>query len=209
MSVICPTVTAENTHSYREQIERISGFAKRVHLDFADGTLSEVKLIDLKLAWLPEPMAVDLHLMFKRPEQYLDQAIKLKPNLVILHAEADGDFKELAKKLHAQGIKTGVALLSKTAVTKIEASFQIIDHVLIFSGDLGHFGGKADLSLLEKVIRIKQFKPSIEIGWDGGINEQNAKKLRLSGVDVLNVGGFIQHAEEPGEAYATLESSIK
>lgn len=208
MAVICPTVTARNTHQYREQLERVSAFASRIHFDFADGQLAPVELIELSQAWLPEGKITDLHLMFQNPKTQLDQAIKLKPFLVIVHAEADGNFVELAEKLHDNHIKAGVALLQKTDVSLIEPALDVIDHVLVFSGDLGHFGGRADLSLLEKVKKLKQLKPSLEIGWDGGINEENIQQLVDGGVDVLNVGGYIQHAEAPDKAYATLESKI-
>ena len=80
------------------------------------------------------------------------------------------------------------------------------DHVLIFSGDLGKHGGVADLSLLEKVNKIKALHPGAEIGWDGGINDTNAAKLIDGGVSVLNVGGFIQKSQKPDEAYAKLKS---
>jgi pentose-5-phosphate-3-epimerase len=70
---------------------------------------------------------------------------------------------------------------------------------------LGHFGGQADTHLLTKVLRLKRLKRSLEVGWDGGINNQNVAVLAASGVDVLNAGGYIQHAENPENAYDTLD----
>ena len=37
MSVIAPAVLAENTIAYKEQMDRIAGFAERVHIDITDG----------------------------------------------------------------------------------------------------------------------------------------------------------------------------
>ncbi len=62
------------------------------------------------------------------------------------------------------------------------------------------------MGLLTKVRQLRKLKKDIEIGWDGGINQDNAKKLILGGVDVLNVGGSIQKAGSPAKAYATLKS---
>src|SRR3989344_3819077 len=117
MSVICPTITAQNEHTYRKQLEKVGKFAKRIHLDFADGEFTSVKLMDLSQAWRPENVAVDLHLMFKNPESKLDEAIRLRPDLVILQAESDGNSREAAKRLKQAGIKVGIALLPKTPVT--------------------------------------------------------------------------------------------
>jgi pentose-5-phosphate-3-epimerase len=80
------------------------------------------------------------------------------------------------------------------------------DQVLIFSGHLGYHGGEADLGLLDKVAKVRAHHPEAEIAWDGGINDQNAAKLVAGGVNVLNVGGYIQNSSTPQEAYATLEA---
>ncbi len=209
MSVICPTITATNSHTYRKQLERVSKFAKRIHLDFSDSEFTSVKLLDLSEAWRPDNVTIDLHLMFKNPASKLNEAISLSPDLIILQAESDGNFREIAKQLGETDIKVGIALLPDTPVAVITPVLAIIDHVLIFSGHLGHQGGRANLSLLGKISEIKDVKPNIEIGWDGGINDQNARTLSVNGVDVLNVGGFIQHAPNPQTAYATLESAVK
>jgi pentose-5-phosphate-3-epimerase len=95
-------------------------------------------------------------------------------------------------------------LLPGTEPQRIEPALKDLDHVLIFSGDLGNFGGHADLSLLEKVEFIKNKAPDIEVGWDGGINLMNVSELVTGGVDVLNVGGFIQKANDPQKAYSDL-----
>jgi ribulose-phosphate 3-epimerase len=79
--------------------------------------------------------------------------------------------------------------------------------VLIFSGKLGHFGGHADLDLLDKVRQLKEIKPTLEIGWDGGVNDQNAAELAHGGIDVLNAGGYL-HGKDPAAAYAKLMSEV-
>ena len=128
--------------------------------------------------------------------------------MVIVHAESDGNFVPFAELMHRHGIEVGVALKPKTPVELIRPALEWIDYVLVFSGDLGHFGGQADLALLDKVKLLRQLKPQLEIGWDGGINNVNAKALAAGGVDVLNVGGFIQHAADPRMAYGMLGRAV-
>lgn len=206
---ICPTVTAADPSEYRQQVERLAMFARRIHIDVADGILAPRKLVDINNVWWPGGMRADLHVMYKQPLEHLDALVALGPQLVILHAEADGDFVMFAQKLHHHGIETGMALLPQTTVVSIEPGLEFIDHVLIFSGNLGYQGGSAaDMSLLEKVKQVKALKPNLEIGWDGGIDEQNAHQLAEAGVDVLNVGGFIHTANNPHEAYQKLVSQL-
>jgi pentose-5-phosphate-3-epimerase len=103
----------------------------------------------------------------------------------------------------------GLALLPETNPEHVLDELEYLDHVLIFSGNLGHFGGAADLTLLRKVDKLKRYKPSLEIGWDGGANLDTVKQLSDGGVDVINVGGFIQLSENPKSAFEQLTSLIQ
>jgi ribulose-phosphate 3-epimerase len=90
----------------------------------------------------------------------------------------------------------------------VEPLIKEADHVMIFSGDLGKFGGTASLMQIEKVRLIKRIKPNVEIGWDGGVKAENAYTLSQGGVDVLNVGGAISQAANPAEEYNRLVREI-
>jgi ribulose-phosphate 3-epimerase len=146
--------------------------------------------------------------MYKQPFDHAKLYLSLGPQMVIVHAEAEGDFVPFAETMHRHGIEVGVALKAETPVSLIRPALDWIDHVLIFSGNLGHFGGQADLRLITKIKELTVLKPQLEIGWDGGINNRNARALAMSGVDVLNVGGFIQHATTPHDAYTTLARQV-
>jgi ribulose-phosphate 3-epimerase len=204
MAVVVPCVTATDAHVYREQMARIAPFAPRVHVDFSDGEFSPVKLINPIQAYWPEGVQADLHLMLKNPIEHLETVISLNPQLVIFHAESGGNLLGALLQLRALGIKTGVALLQQTTPESAHQLIAEADHVLIFSGDLGHFGGQADMTLLPKVAQIRAINPIAEIGWDGGVNAENASQLALGGIEVLNAGGAIQRSEDPQAAYDQL-----
>jgi ribulose-phosphate 3-epimerase len=61
---------------------------------------------------------------------------------------------------------------------------------------------------LEKVRLIRMIHPEVEVGWDGGVNVENAFSLAQGTVDVLNVGGAINKASDPAAVYAQLESEM-
>lgn len=209
MAAICPTVTATEPHAYRAQLERILPFSERIHIDLMDGEFAPTKSPDLSQIWLPGEAQCDIHLMYRQPMEYVRELIGLRPHMVIIHNEADVHHMHFAALLHREGIKVGLALLQDTPV---EYAYQIMhsfDHVLVFSGNLGHHGGTADLSLLDKVKKIREHHPEAEIGWDGGVSDHNAQQLAEAGVDVLNVGGFIHNADDPASAYAKLKEVTK
>lgn len=209
-TTICPTVTVttDDVDEYRRQMERIAPFATRVHIDLMDGEFAPTTSVTPDEVWWPGGMRADLHVMHKRPFDHGELFLDLMPQLIIVHAEAEGDFISFAEEAHNRGIEVGVALLPQSSPELIRDVFDLIDHVLIFSGNLGHFGGQADLRMLTKIKHIKKVAPRIELGWDGGVNEHSAKALSMSGVDVLNVGGFIQRSADPRVAYETLQKLI-
>lgn len=208
MADICPTVTAYDLEEYRAQINHVS-FAERLHIDLMDGQFAPTQSPPLEQIWLPPHKTCDIHLMYQKPMDYLPQLIKLRPNMVVIHNEAEVHHMHFAAELHKEGIQAGLALLADTPVSYAEQIMHSFDHVLIFSGHLGYHGGEADLKLLDKVREVRQLHPDVEIGWDGGISDQNAKQLIGAGVDVLNVGGFIQRADDPAAAYATLKALVE
>lgn len=208
MAVICPTILANNAHTFRTQLERIEGFAKRIQIDLTDGIFAPTTTINPVQAYWPPAVDVDIHLMYQEPAEQIEQLIHMGPNMIILHAESQGNLLEMFTEIAANGIETGVALLKDTSAEDAADYIQVVDHVLIFSGDLGKFGGNVDEKLFKKILDVKNINSSVEIGWDGGINAENAKELTRAGVDVLNVGGYIQKSDDPEEAYAIITDKI-
>lgn len=204
MSVICPTVLAEDEAEYASQMQKIAPFAKRIQIDLMDGDFASPRSVPLAKVWWPPNIKADLHLMYRHPMDHLDTIKKLKPQLVIFHVESMFHHMHLAAELHSEGIDAGLAILPETPIQNIEQIINSFDHLLIFSGNLGHFGGHADLDLLKKAKEVKIHHPDIEIGWDGGANDANAKQLADGGVDVINVGGYIKNSSNPSAAYKKL-----
>lgn len=204
MCTICPTITAGDPHLYRQEMELAAELSSRVHVDFMDRDFTGVESINLAQAWLPDDREVDLHLMLSRPQDHLETIIAMDPSLAIIHAESQGDLLSVVSELKRFGIKAGVALLPETTVHKAKDLIAAVDHVLIFGGRLGHHGGTAQLELLSKCDQVRSINNSVELAWDGGVNDSNTPQMISAGVDVLNVGGAIQHAEDPHAAYAEL-----
>ena len=203
MAIICPTVLASEKDEFDEQVKRV-GFAPRIQLDFMDGKFAPTKSIDIEEAEWPEPVKADLHLMFKRPQDHLKTILSKRPHLVIIHAEADADMGDFANKLHNNGIKAGLCVLPETQISDVAEVLPDYDHLLVFGGKLGYFGGSADLDQARKAKQAKAINPNIEIGWDGGANDRNVRQLVDSGIEVINFGGFIQKADDPKAAYQKL-----
>lgn len=208
MSTIVPTILAETTDDYKVQVERIHPFAKRAHIDISDGEFAPNFTVGAAQVWWPQEWIVDIHAMVARPLEHLETLTSLKPNMIIFHAEAEGDMVAIMQQIKKFDIKAGIALQRSTVPETVAPIIEAADHVMIFTGELGHFGGTASLMQLEKVRLIKAINAGVEIGWDGGVNIDNAYTLTQGGIDVLNVGGTIQQAADPQAMYTSLVQEI-
>jgi ribulose-phosphate 3-epimerase len=208
MSVIAPTILCETEDDYKATVERLSPFAKRVHIDLTDGEFAPTFTVGVNQIWWPAEWQVDIHAMVAHPSQYVDALIQMKPATVIFHAEVSEDLLPTLQKLKAAGIRAGVGLLKPTVPSTVSELIEMADHVLVFSGNLGHYGGTASLMQLEKVRLIRTIHPEVEVGWDGGANLENAFSLTQGGVDVINCGGAINKATDPAAAYQQLVDEI-
>lgn len=208
MAVVAPTILTETLDDYKTSIDRLTPFAKRIHIDISDGEFAPNFLLGEAQLYWPKEWEVDIHAMVSRPSEHLAQLIALKPSLIIFHAEIEEDRAALIGQIKAAGIKAGVALLKTTVPSTVAEIITLADHVMIFSGDLGKIGGTASLMQLEKIRLIKAINPAAEIGWDGGVNVENAYTLSQGNVNVLNVGSAITTAKDPAEMYAALTKEI-
>lgn len=207
-SVIAPAILVENADQYKESIEKINSFAERIHIDVCDGEFAPSFTINANEAWWPANWHADVHAMVARPSEHVDGLIALKANLILFHAEVQEDLLPTLQKVQAAGIKAGVVLQRPTVPESVRPLIEQADHVMIFSGELGHYGGTASLMQLEKVRLVRAIKPNVEVGWDGGVNLENAFSLAQGGIDVLNVGGTIAKSADPAETYKALVSEI-
>lgn len=205
---IVPTILTDNKQDFRAQIERINIFTRRVQIDVTDGLFAPTQTLDITNVWWPKNWEADVHLMAAKPSEQLETLLKLSPSLCIFHAEASEDLTPSFQTLKAAGIKTGVALLPSTFPGNVKSYIDLVDHVLIFAGQLGVQGRPADLMQMEKISLVRSMKPEVEIGWDGGANMTNVRALAHADLDVINVGSAISQAENPAAAFEELVAEI-
>jgi ribulose-phosphate 3-epimerase len=208
MHYICPTVTAFDVHTYREQLESISRFAGRIHIDLMDGDFAPTMSPSPDQLWIPDDIEVDIHVMYRNPESILERLISFNPSLIIVHAESNADIPELASKLREHNIKTGIALLPETTAESVRYIVPHVQHALIFGGHLGYHGGIADLSQLAKVAELTDMHQPLEFGWDGGASLENCEQLAKAGINIINVGSAIQKSENPENTYVTMRAKV-
>lgn len=201
MTVIAPCITAESPEAYQAAVERLTPFAQRVHIDLSDGQFAPNFLVGVESLYWPASWIVDIHIMSHQPSQYLQSVYSLRPRTVIFHAESNEDVLPLMQQVKQAGMRAGLALLKPTVPKLVAPLIEAADHVMIFSGTLGQYGGTASMMQLEKIRLVRMINQGVEIGWDGGAAVDNVFSLMQGGVDIINVGGAINRADDPQGVY--------
>jgi ribulose-phosphate 3-epimerase len=208
MAKVVPTVLAATPEEFATRLTRAESLSPRVHVDITDGHFTDGQTINLAQVHAGAEVELDLHLMLQDPAGQLETALSHHPKLIIFHFESTGDLLGLVKQVQELGVRAGVALLPQTPVELAAELIKTSDHVLIFTGHLGHNGGAFQADQLEKVAQIRALKPNIEVSVDGGVSDQNAPQIVAAGVDVLYAGGYLQAAANPQAAYESLQRAI-
>ena len=183
------------------------------HIDVMDGVFVPnisfgMPVIKSIAAHAKKPL--DVHLMIVEPERYIDTFADLGSDVLTVHYEASTHLNKTLDSIREKGMKAGVALNPHTPVDLLEPIINDIDVVCIMSVNPG-FGGQRfiettyqKVSKLRGIIEEKNATTLIEI--DGGVTDQNAKRLVESGADVLVAGSFVFSSENPQETIRGLKN---
>lgn len=183
------------------------------HIDVMDGVFVPnisfgMPVIKSIAAHAKKPL--DVHLMIVEPERYIDTFADLGSDVLTVHYEASTHLNKTLDSIRGKGMKAGVALNPHTPVHLLEPIINDIDVVCIMSVNPG-FGGQRfiettyqKVSKLRGIIEENNATTLIEI--DGGVTDQNAKRLVESGADVLVAGSFVFSSENPQETIKGLKN---
>ena len=206
MAKVAPTVNATSPQQYAQFIDNVKGFATRLHIDVGDGVFTDVKTVGLSQVYDIDGVPFDLHLMMNHPESQIENIISLQPQLVIVHFEAPCDREAFFKELRSMDIKVGIAINTETTIEQVRDILPTIDHLVVFTGRLGHNGGEFRADCLDKIAAAREINPDLEIAVDGGLNQETARLAVEAGANLLDVGSFIQESDDPEIAYIALQA---
>ena len=153
---------------------------------------------------------LDVHLMIVNPDKYIKSFADLNSEILTIHYEVCNHLHRSVQEIKSYGMKAGVALNPHTPVSSLTSIIKEIDLVCLMSVNPG-FGGQKfikhtykKIEELKNLINSKDSNALIEI--DGGVTDQNAKKLIHLGADVLVAGSFVFKSTDPKGTISKLKS---
>lgn len=211
--LVAPSILSADFARLYEACELINeSKADWFHIDVMDGVFVPNISFGMPIIKAIKPLAkkpFDVHLMIVEPDRYIQDFKAAGADHLTVHYEACTHLHRTLQAISQAGMKSGLALNPHTPVSHLKNVIKDIDIVCLMSVNPG-FGGQsfieetyAKIAELKEIILQAGANTLIEI--DGGVSDQNAKRLIETGADVLVAGSFVFGSKNPEQTIRELK----
>ena len=143
----------------------------------------------------------DVHIMVTHPLRYIDALAAAGADIITFHIESADEPKTVLSAIKAHGLKSGLALCPKTAISVVTPYLSDLDLVLPMSVEPGFGGQTFQRSTLKKIAALHQkilkLKRPLDISVDGGVTTEIAPLAIRQGATILVAGSAIFGSQQP------------
>lgn len=197
--VLSPSILAADFKVLGQEMKKTEeNGAAYIHFDVMDGMF--VPSISFGMPVLASindatEQFMDAHLMVQEPIRYVEAFQKAGADYVTVHLEACEDVKTTLDKIHACGMKAGLAVNPETDVKELVPYLEDVEMILIMSVHPGFGGQKFIPESLDKIRAVramlneKNLETDIQV--DGGIYVENVREVLDAGANVIVAGSAV------------------
>lgn len=197
--VLSPSILAADFKVLGQEMKKTEeNGAAYIHFDVMDGMF--VPSISFGMPVLASihdatEQFMDAHLMVQEPIRYVEAFQKAGADYVTVHLEACEDVKTTLDKIHACGMKAGLAVNPETDVKELVPYLEDMEMILIMSVHPGFGGQKFIPESLDKIREVramlneKNLETDIQV--DGGIYVENVREVLDAGANVIVAGSAV------------------
>lgn len=171
---------------------------KMLHVDILDGHFSPsmpLGLDTVRQLRAKTDMFFDCHVMVTEQDYFVDELLDIGVDQIVFHGETQPHIDGMLNRIHAKGVKAGVALKPATPLSELEYVLDKCDTVLLMLINPGYAFVKGEKQVayadrkiweLRKMITDWGLKTKIEV--DGRISPDNIRTYGNGDVDIFVTG---------------------
>jgi len=216
MKYIVPSILAADFSNLSQQLRYVEiGGADMIHCDVMDGKFVPNITFGpfiVKAVKRSTKLPIDVHLMIKDPDDYIEDFISAGADYISVHQEEVVHLHRTLTKIKELGAKAGVVLNPKTPVSTLTGVLNFVDFVLVMSVNPGFGGQKFIESSLLKIMELSELRGKLNLTFqieiDGGIDPTNIKRVSDAGCDMFVAGSSIFSQDNISAATTELKNLI-
>jgi ribulose-phosphate 3-epimerase len=192
---IVPSILSADLTRLGEQVrEAVEGGADRIQVDIMDGHFvpnltfgpAAVEAVR-RVTELP----IEAHLMVANPDLFIQSFARAGATVIQVQVEATTLLYRTVKRIKDLNVKAGVAINPATSVETLREIVPYVDMVNLMTVEPG-FGGQPFIAHSpDKIRRLREIAPDVEIEVDGGIDPETAPLAVAAGATVLVAGSAV------------------
>lgn len=185
---------------------------KALHVDILDGHFSPsmpLGLDTVRQLRKKTDLAFDCHVMVEEPDYFVEELLDIGVEQLVFHAETADHLDGMLNRIHAKGVRAGVALKPGTPLITLDYVLEKCDTVLLMLINPGYAFVKGETQVPYAERKVKELRRMIEerglntkIEIDGRISPDNIRAYGRKDVDIFVTGSTCIKAEN-------LEDSLK
>jgi ribulose-phosphate 3-epimerase len=193
---IVPSILSADLTRLGEQVrEAQEAGADRIQVDVMDGHFVP------NLTFGPDTVAavrraapglpIEAHLMVERPEQFVAAFAQAGADYILVQVESTYSLYRTVQSISEAGCKPGLVLNPATSLESLREIWKDVSLVNVMTVEPGFGGQRFIPSSPDKIRRLREMAPGLDIEVDGGIDSETAPEVVAAGARLLVAGSSV------------------
>ena len=215
--ILSPSLIALDMTNLEDQVRLLKeNGVEMLHVDILDGHFSPsmpLGLDTVRQLRAKTDLEFDCHVMATEPDFFVDELLDIGVQQIVFHAETAPHLDGMLNRIHAKGVKAGVALKPATSLSVLEYVLDKCDDVLLMLINPGYASVRSEKQVdyadrkihkLRRMIDERHLSTKIEI--DGRVSPDNIQTYGAGDVDIFVCGSTCIKSDDIPASLAALNS---
>jgi ribulose-phosphate 3-epimerase len=193
---VVPSILSADLTRLGEQVrEAVDGGADRIQVDVMDGhfvpNLTFGPAVVRAVRSVAPELPIEAHLMVERPEQWVREFADAGADHILVQVESTCSLYRTVNAIAEAGAQAGLVLNPATPVETLRELVPYVRMVNVMTVEPGFGGQRFIVTSPDKIRRVRDLAPDLDIEVDGGIDERTAPLVVQAGATLLVAGSSV------------------